>query len=50
VRITDPISDERRQKTKSPTADVEEVDEGVPLLDEQDGQLDATEIAFGACA
>jgi hypothetical protein len=28
---------------KSPAADVEEVDEGVPLLDEQDEQLDATE-------
>ena len=38
------------EETKSPAADVEEVDEGVPLLDEQDGQLDATEIAFGACA
>jgi hypothetical protein len=32
------------EESKSPTADVEEVDEGVPLLDEQDGQLDATEI------
>jgi len=35
------------EETKSPTADVEEVDEGVPLLDEQDGQLDATEIISG---
>ena len=35
------------EETKSPTADVEGVDEGVPLLDEQDEQLDATEIISG---
>jgi hypothetical protein len=35
------------EETKSPTADIEEVEEGVPLLDEQDGQLDATEIISG---
>jgi len=35
------------EETKSPTADVEEVDEGVPSLDEQDEQLDATEIISG---
>ena len=32
------------EETKSPTADTEEVDRGVPLLDDQDEQLDATEI------
>jgi hypothetical protein len=35
------------EETKSPAADVEEGDEGVPLLDEQDEQLDATEIISG---
>jgi hypothetical protein len=35
------------EETKSPAADVEEVDEGVPLLGEQDEQLDATETISG---
>jgi hypothetical protein len=35
------------EETKSPAADVEQVDEGVPSLDEQDEQLDATEIISG---
>jgi uncharacterized protein (TIGR02300 family) len=32
------------EETRSPTTDTEEVDRGVPLLDDQDEQLDATEI------